>query len=83
MSAPSEWVDEDAERRRLVGKWICEDLTEEEMDELPVELIQQIREHIRSLVNEGQRSAEKGGWLDGPKTLAEIGARVTARHRQS
>lgn len=63
---------EEAEHRRLVEKWIYEDLSEEELD---------VRDHFRKLIDDGLRSAEEDGWLDGPKTLAEIRARVTARHR--
>jgi len=73
---------EEAEHRRLVEKWIYEDLSEEEMALLPAELKETVRAHFRKLVDDGLRSAEEQGWLDGPETLAEIRARVTARHRK-
>jgi antitoxin ParD1/3/4 len=73
---------EENEHRRLVEKWIYEDLSDEEMALLPAELKDRVREHFRKLVDDGLRSAEEGGWLDGPETLAGIRARVTARHRK-
>lgn len=72
---------EESERRRLVEKWIYEDLSEEEMALLPAELKGRVRDHFRKLIDDGLRSAKEDGWLDGPKTLAEIRARVAARHR--
>jgi len=72
---------QEAEHRRLVEKWIYEDLTDEEMAALPDELKERVRGYFQKLVEDGLRSAEKHGWLDGPKALAEVGRRVVERRQ--
>jgi antitoxin ParD1/3/4 len=63
---------EEAEHRRLVEKWIYEDLDEGELALLPEELKARARAHFRELVDEGLRSAEKDGWIDGPEAMARL-----------
>jgi antitoxin ParD1/3/4 len=72
---------EEAEHRRLVEKWIYEDLTDQELASLPLELKERVQTHFRRLIDEGVRSAEEGGWLDGSKALAEIRGRLADRRR--
>lgn len=73
---------EEAEHRRLVEKWIYHDLTDEEMAALPVELKERVQGYFRSLVEEGLRSAQEAGWVDGPKALDEIRERLATRRRR-
>lgn len=70
---------EEAEHRRLVEKWLYEDLTDEELAALPGDLKDRVRAHFRRLVDEGLRSAEEGGWADGPQALAEMRERLAKR----
>lgn len=72
---------EEAEHRRLVEKWIYEDLTDQELASLPLDLKERVQTHFRRLIDEGVRSAEEGGWLDGPKALAEIRELLADRRR--
>ena len=73
---------EQAEHRRLVEKWIIEELSDEELAVLPEELKAQVRAHFKKLIDDGLRSAEEGGWIDGPSALAELRERLTAHHRR-
>ena len=81
MNSQRDRLLQEAEHRRLVEKWIYEDLTDEEMAALPEELKERVREYFRKLVEDGLRSAEEHGWLDGPKALAEAGRRVVERRQ--
>jgi len=70
---------EEAEHRRLVEKWLYEDLSDEELALLPEELKQRTRAYFQSLIDEGLRSAEQGGWIDGPEAIAKMRANLTTR----
>jgi len=70
---------EEAEHRRLVEKWIYEDLSEEELALLPDGLKQRTRAYFQGLIDEGLRSAEEGGWVDGPKAIAKMRENLVAR----
>lgn len=72
--------EEEAEHRRLVQKWIYQGLTDEELARLPAELKARVQSHFRGLVDDGLRSAEERGWLDGPKCVETVLRTVTARH---
>ena len=67
---------EEAEHRRLVEKWLYEDLSEDELALLPEELKQRTRAYFQDLIDEGLRSAEEGGWVDGPKAMERIRAKL-------
>lgn len=72
---------EEAEHRRLVEKWIYEDLSDEELALLPEELKTRVRAYFQNLIDEGLRSAEEGGWVDGPKAMERIRAKLLSRQR--
>jgi len=74
---------EEAEHRRLVEKWIYEDLTDEELALLPADLKARVESYFRGLIEEGLRSAEKGGWLDGPDAVEKMLKRVAARQKSA
>lgn len=74
---------EEAEHRRLVEKWLFEDLTDEESAALPADLKERVQAYFRTLVAEGLRSAEEDGWVDGPKALAEMRQRLAARREDA
>ena len=61
---------QEAEHRRLVEKWIYEDLSDEDLALLPEELKARVRVYFKDLIDERLRSAEEGGWIDGPETIA-------------
>lgn len=71
---------EEAEHRRLVEKWIYEDLSDEELGLLPEELKARVQAYFKGLIDEGLRSAEEEGWVDGPEALARMRAKLG--HRQ-
>jgi hypothetical protein len=70
---------EESEHRRLLEKWLYEELSDEELALLPEDLKERVRTHFRKLIQEGLRSAEEGGWIDGPDAIARIRARLGAR----
>ena len=70
---------EEAEHRRLVEKWIYEDLSDEELALLPEGLKARVRAYFQELIDEGLRSAEESGWVDGPEAIATMRATLAAR----
>jgi len=74
---------EKAEHRRLVEKWLYEDLPDDELALLPEDLKERVRAYFQKLVDDGLRSAEEGGWVDGPEALAEMRERLTTRPNTS
>ncbi len=74
---------ERAEHRRLVEKWLSEDLSDDELALLPDDLKERVRTYFQKLVDDGLRSAEEGGWVDGPEALAEMREQLNARRKTS
>ncbi len=70
---------EETEHRRLVEKWIYEDLSESERTRLPNELKARVQAYFRNLVDEGLRSAEEGGWVDGPEAVEQLRTNLLTR----
>lgn len=60
----------------LLDKWLYEDLTEDELARLPTEVRERFAAHLRKLVDEGLRSAEEGGFIDGPTALQKMRERL-------
>ncbi|MDA8017188.1 MAG: type II toxin-antitoxin system ParD family antitoxin [Thermoanaerobaculia bacterium] len=69
---------EEAEHRRLVEKWLYNDVKDEELALLPEELRTRVKAYFRNLIEEGLRSAEEGGWIDGPKAMEKLRAELKA-----
>lgn len=63
---------EEAEHRRLVEKWIYEELSDEELARLPEELKQRTRAYIQGLVDEAMKDVNAGRVVDGPSALARM-----------
>lgn len=70
---------EQAEHRRLVEKWIYEDLSEEELASLPTELKARVKAHFKALVDEAMEDIEAGRVVDGPATLEKMRKDLKAR----
>lgn len=70
---------QEAEHRRLVEKWIYEELGPEEFALLPEELKQRTRSYYRELAEKAREDVEAGRVTDGPKALARIRERLQAR----
>jgi len=74
---------EEAEHRRLVEKWIYGDLSDEVLALLPEELKQRTQTYFQGLIDEGLRSAEEGGLVDGPKAMESIRAKLLGNQRDT
>ena len=70
---------EEAEHRRLVEKWIYDDLSEEELALLPEELKQRTRAYFQGLVDEAMADVKTGRVVDGPSALARMREELRAR----
>ncbi|MCB1033552.1 MAG: type II toxin-antitoxin system ParD family antitoxin [Acidobacteria bacterium] len=70
---------EEAEHRRLVEKWIYEDLSVEEMALLPEELKHRTRAYFQGLVDEAIEDVRAGRVVDGPSALARMREDLRAR----
>ena len=70
---------EEAEHRRLVEKWIYEDLSDAELALLPEELKRRTRAHFRSLLDEAIDDIDAGRVVDGPSALARLRETLRAR----
>ena len=67
---------EEAEHRRLLEEWICQGLSEEEMNRIPPELTARARAYFQELVGTALREVDTGSLVDGP---AAISARAIDR----
>lgn len=67
---------EQAERRRLLEKWLAEGLTADEQKRLPADVLAEARSRIESKIQEGLAALERGNVVDGPAFLARWKARV-------
>lgn len=70
---------EQAEHRRLVEKWIYEDLSEEELATLPAELKARVKAHFQTLVDEAMDDVKAGRVVDGPAALEKMREDLKAR----
>lgn len=67
----------------LLDKWLYEGLSEDEQARIPTEVRERFAAHLQKLVDEGLRSAEKGGFVDGPTALQEMRDRLLAKKSDS
>ena len=70
---------QEAEHRRLVEKWICDDLGADEQSQLPADVKNQIKDHFARLVDEARADINAGRVVDGPKTMKQIEQRIRKR----
>lgn len=70
---------EEAEHRRLIEKWIYEDLSDEELALVPSELKQRTRAYFQALVQEAMEDIDAGRVVDGPSALARLREKLLAR----
>jgi len=70
---------ERAEHRRLFEKWLYEGLTPEQQQQLPRELLDRAGSHLSQLVEEGVRSGEEQGWVDGAEAIKRLPKRLGDR----
>ena len=67
---------EQAERRRLLEKWLAEGLTYEEQAKVPASMLDEVRSQISAKIQEGLDALERGDVVDAD----EFFARWRARH---
>ena len=60
-------------------KWLCEDLSEAEQAQLEPALLERPRSHSQNLIDEGIRSVEEHGWIDGDKAMRCLRKRLNAQ----
>lgn len=70
---------EQAEHRRLLEKWIYQDLTPEELALLPEQIKQRARDHFRGLLDEARRDIGAGRVVDGPNAIQRLREEIEAR----
>lgn len=70
---------EESEHRRLVEKWIYQDLSDEELALLPEKLKQRARSHFQGLVDEALDDIKAGRVVDGPSALTQLREELRAR----
>ncbi len=69
---------EQAERTRLLEKWLIEGLTGEEQAQLPEGLLEKARSQIHEKIQEGLDALNRGDAVDGSKFFTDWKARLTA-----
>jgi len=70
---------EEQEHRRLLEKWIYEDLTTGEEAHLPGALKDRVRAHFKDLVDAAMADVENGDVSDGPSAMARLRAELEAQ----
>ena len=61
---------EQAERRRLLEKWLAEGLTPQEQAELPAELLDKARSQMQAKIQEGLDALDSGELVEGEEFFA-------------
>lgn len=61
---------EQAERRRLLEKWLAEGLTPEEQAKLPAEALDRARSRLQARIQEGLDALDRGDVVDGDEYFA-------------
>jgi antitoxin ParD1/3/4 len=69
---------EQAERGRLLDKWLIEGLTPEEEARIPADVLDRARQAIRVKVREGLDEARRGEFVDGEEFFARWKNRLDA-----
>ena len=69
---------EQAERRRLLDKWLVEGLTPKEEARIPAGVLDRARQAIQAKVREGLDEARRGEFLDGEEFFARWKTRLDA-----
>lgn len=72
---------QEAEHRRLLEKWLYEGLTKKEEAELPPELLERAKTHVKGLIDQGLAEARAGLLLDGPETMQKLRDELKSRRR--
>ena len=72
---------EQAEHRRLLEKWIYQDLDPDELARLPEDLRERTRAHFQQLVTEARADVEAGRVVEGPKAVGQLREELEARRR--
>ncbi|MBN1347719.1 MAG: type II toxin-antitoxin system ParD family antitoxin [Phycisphaerae bacterium] len=67
---------EQAERRRLLEKWLVDGLTPEEQAKLPAELLDKARSELREKIQEGLDALDRGDGVDGEAFFSQWKARL-------
>lgn len=70
------------EQHRLLEKWLAGDLTEQEQRRLDPALLERAKAHLQELIDEGIRSGEEQGWVDGAQAMQAIRNRA-GRHKHA
>jgi putative addiction module CopG family antidote len=73
---------EEAEQRRLLEKWLYDGLSTDEESQLPQEFKDRVRDHFAKMVEDGIRSGDETGWVDGPATMDRLAAKLRTRFKQ-
>lgn len=70
---------EKAEHRRLVEKWLYEDLSPDEEAMLPEHIKDRARAHFTNLIDEAKADIDAGRVVDGPTAMKRVEARLRDR----
>jgi len=76
---------EQAERRRLLEKWLAEGLTSEEQAKIPADILANFRSGIQAKIQEGLDALDRGDVVDGEAFFARWRQRLkdAAKNGQS
>jgi len=69
---------EQAERRRLLEKWLTEGLTTEEQAKLPADVRDKARSRLQAKIQEGLDALDRGNVVDGEEFFAHWKTRLEA-----
>lgn len=67
---------EQAERRRLLEKWLAVGLTPDEEKKLPPDVLAKARSRIQAKIQEGLDALDRGDVVDGEEFFAQLKARL-------
>ena len=69
---------EQAERRRLLEKWLTQGLTPEEQAKVPADVLDEARARLQAKIQEGLDALEHGDVIDGEEFFARWQTRLDA-----
>lgn len=70
---------EQAERQRLLEKWLAQGLTADEEKKLPPDVLAKARTRVRAMIQQGLDEARRGELVDGEEFMAGLKKRLEKR----
>ncbi len=73
---------EETEHRRLLEKMLYGELSKEERESLPPDLLKRFRDRIEAMIADARDSASAEGWIDSDELRSRLSKRIDSAKRK-